>query len=313
MIINSFILGTVADVSTLLEMGYIGNMNEQDGNLLDYQEAFNGITSDSALDGAFSVSTSSDGELGYNYSWEYAAGKKIEKVVVYASNNHGYITGSDPSDMVLYLEGWDGSWNALGNTGTFTDANSLVKTITSSDQATLFTRIRVLVETATTAIRNITELEIHEVTAGQLVLNSIETNMSRTGKGKLMQAFDGVTVAVLSDSVQQINSVTTDSEHGVAFHTPYKIEKAILYSSSDQGFFALSNPTDMQIDLEGWNGSSWDAIGDTGTFTDANSISKTITSTDQTTLFEKVRVLISTASSQRRILAEAEYFVLRPA
>lgn len=302
------------DVSTLLEMGYIGNMDDKSLHILDFQQAFNGITNASAASGAFSEVISADGELGYDFSWEYPEGKKIEKVVVYASNNKGYITGSDPTDMVIFLEGWDGAWNALGNTGTFTDANSLVKTITSSDQTTFFTRIRVLVSTATTAARNIVELEIHEVTAGKLVLNFVETNMSKVNRGALMRAFDGVTVAPLSDSIQQQVSGTDDGEHGVIFHKPYKIEKAILYSSSDFGFSSLGDPTDMQIDLEGWNGSSWIALGNTGTFTDANSISKTIISSDQITLFEKVRSLISTAmASQSRILTEAEYFVLRAA
>jgi len=105
----------------------------------------------------------------------------------------------------------------------------------------------------------------------------------------------------------------TSEEHEEIKSKEFKqILDKFVCSASSIGFINGSYPTGTKLSLEAWGG-SWNSVGNTETFTDANNIVKEITSTDQTTLFEKVRIVISTASSQRRSLAEAEYYVLRPA
>ncbi len=301
----------IGDVSTLVLIGYLGNMNNQSGNRADVAEAFDGDTVETNVEGALTLNNdANDAIIGYDYSFDSSAGRKIDKVVMYASSGNGFFNATNPTDCLISIEGWDGSWNAIGNSGTFTDSNSLIKTITSTDQVTLFTKVRAIISSATSDLKLVAEMEIHEVTVGQMTFNVVESNMTQSVTGDILSAFNGVTDDTVANSNVTAATSTADATHAVNFSTPRKIEKGIFYNANNGGFVESVDPTDVQLDLEGWNGSSWVALGNTGTFTDADSLVKTIISTDQTTLFEKVRVVISTATSGKKILTEAEFFVL---
>jgi len=311
MIINSFSHASASEVSTLVEVGYIGDMNHVSSGSEGITEAWDGIV-DTWNASALSVMGTADAIIGYDYVWSSSAGRKIDKIVIKGSTDHGMCVSNNPTDMDILAEGWNGSsWDSLGTTGAFTDSNSNVKTITSTDQVTLFTRVRVTISTATSSVKCAAQVEIHEVTAGLMQFNTIEGTFGDIPAtwDLLEVAFDGVTDAPAGSSTATPAN-TSDGDLTVAFDTPRKVEKVLVYGSNNSGYCFTGNPTDVQIDLEGFNGSTWEALGDTGTFTDAASLIKTINSSDQSTLFEKVRVLISTATSTAKIIAEAEFYVL---
>jgi len=310
--VNSFRVAPPIASDKIL-IGYLGNMNNNIGDRSDVAEAFDGDTVETNVEGALTVtSDASDGIIGYDYIFDSSAGRKVEKVVMYStSGDGGFINGAEPTDVLISIEGWDGVWNAIGNSGTFTDAGLLVKTITSTDQVTLFTRVRAIISSATAGFRLCAEMEIHELTVGQMIFNLVESNMTQASPGgDILSAFNGVTNDIAANSNITAVSSTADATHAVNFSVNHKIQKGIFYASNNGGFIESVDPTDVQLDLEGFNGTVWVALGNTGTFTDAPSLVKTIISSDQTTLFEKVRVVISTATSAKKILTEAEFFIL---
>jgi len=316
MIINSFIFSASA-VSTLIDVGYIpGTFTLKSSGSTGMWAAFDGVLSKIWNAGAITPTQTTDGILGYDFEFSKPAGIKIEKVEVTSSNNQGFIVSFNPTDTKISLEGWNGSiWVALGDTGLFTDgAVQVTKTITSTDQVTLFTRFRVLVSTTQNSVRTIAQVKLFEVTAGEVSFNLIDGNNitpaldTTTGSGTTEKWVDG-TKHPMAANVEFTNVAgTADLVVPIVFDTARVIEKAILYGTSDGGFLISTDPTDVQIDLEGWNGSSWVALGNTGTFTDANSLVKIITSTDQVTTFTKARILISTASSDKKTCGEIEIY-----
>ena len=260
---------------------------------------------------------SSPVEAGYDFSWAHPSGLKIDKLEIWGSNTVGYISGISPTDLKLTLYGWVSSWTAIGDTGEFTDVNNAnPKTIFSTDTTTLFTRFKVILTWTGGFTARIAQLKIYEVGVGQIALNLLDgINVGPNGIGvnslwgRGEQIFDGSGNDILANNLLTNGATTSDFTIPLLFDKSRPVDKVVVFSGSDAGFHQQSDPTDMQIDLEGWNGSAWVALGDTGTFTDANNTTKTINSSDTTTLFSKIRIVISTATSGHRVLSEVEVHV----
>lgn len=303
-------------VSTLVTIGNLGNMENKTTGSKGSIEAFDGSVSTWDNSAITTASDTNDGILGMDWSGadQYPLGKKIEKVVVKGSTNHGLFVTENPTDMDIDIELWDGdSWNNVGNAGTFTDSNSIVKSITSSDQTTLFFKGRALVSSGTSGLKHISEIEFHEVGGGIISFNTIDAsyNMQHSTQGSPLFAFNGITTGIGSTGAITTAENSSDAILGVRFNTPRRIEKGIFYSSSNVGMFQTGNPTDCKLYLEGDNGSSWESLGDTGAFTDSDSsYSKEIISTDQLTLFDAVRVVMESATSSNKYLIESQFYVL---
>ncbi len=79
----------------------------------------------------------------------FSSGVPIAKATVYATTTDGFMnSGASPNTLTITLYGKTGAapanatdGTALGNTGSFTDANSLVKTIFSNDTATAWDHV----------------------------------------------------------------------------------------------------------------------------------------------------------------------------
>ena len=203
----------------------------------------------------------------------------------------------------------------MGDTGDFTDGlTANKKTITSSDTTTLFTKWKVILTFTGSFSARIAEMKCFtagsvQITVpnidGKNITPGIETN---TAWGRSMDIVDGTLHNPETDCLASLGANTDDLVIEIKFDKPRPVQKIVCSSSSDDGFFNGSNPADMQIDIAGDSG-GFTNIGDTGTFTDANNLVKTITSTDQVTLFDGVRIVISSASSQRKILSELKVHV----
>lgn len=303
-----------SEVSTKVLMGLFGNMNQQISDRLDLQQALSGDFTQSKTESSASFSISDDGEWGCDISWPYPGGKQFKDVEVTSSTNNGFLDTLDPEDMQLHLELYDGSWNRVASTPVFTDGTSAVtKTLTSSDQETFFTQYRILIETASTEERLIGQILVHEVGGSEIIVNKIVTDISRSSGVPVMSAFNGSGVDTYANSIRSASSNNADRYHGVIFHTPYRVHKIKFFSSSDQGFYTTVNPEDVQIDLIGRIGEDWTDLGNTEIFTDAPSLIKEIICTDQVSLYEEVRGVISSATAGRKIVSENEIYVFRAA
>ena len=296
--------------STLLLIGYITG-NHGTGNK-GVAVCFDGVTTKVYAICARSLSNTTDLEVGYDLIFEFPAGIKFDKIEITSSSNNGFLA---PAGSVnLEFQGYDGSWNSLGFTGSFVDVTvETTKTITASDQATSFTRFKVLCSSATSGVKFIADLKLFEVTAGLVSLNFIDNaNISLAQDqafGRLDQIVDGVFDPSNSNAFASVAS-TSDLIIPIPFKTPSPIDKFVINGSSSAGFFSGGDPTDCQIDGEGWNGSSWIALGNTGIFTDGVSLTKTIQSTDKVTVFQKARIILSSATSAQRFIGELEIYVL---
>ena len=317
LIINSFILGS-SGPTTPSEMvfGYFrGDFDRINGGTGDTWSAFDGDIDEPKAFCALSTE-GSPVELGYDYSWANPSGLPIFSLDIWGSNDHGYINNGSPTDTKITLYGWNGSsWAALGDTGDFTDGlTANKKTITSSDTTTLFTKFKVILTFTGALTARIAEMKCFTTGAVQIKVPNIDGKNITPGIeanpiwGRSMDIVDGTLHNAETDCLASLGANTSDLVVPIDFDIARPVEKLVCYSSSDDGFFNGSNPTDMQIDLALFAG-SWTGFGTTGTFTDANNLVKTITSSDTTTLFTKARIIISTASSQRKILSELKIHV----
>lgn len=316
---NSYRFGSGGGAPTTpseMVFGHIeGDFSQMNVGTGDTWSAFDGDIDETFPYCAFGT-TSGPSEIGYDFSWAYPSGTTITKIELWGSSNEGYIRSGNPTDTRWTLYGWDGSWNAIGNTGDFTDGMVADKrTITSTDTTTLFTKWKVILTYTGALSSRLAEMKCY--TAGDVqilvpnidgknITPAIETNAAW---GRSQNIVNGTDHNPETDCLASAGANTTDLVVPMTFDIARPVDKVVCYSSSDDGFFNGSNPTDMQIDLEGYNGSTWDALGDTGTFTDANSLAKTITSSDQATLFEAIRISISSASTQRKILSQLRVHV----
>lgn len=304
---DPFILFAPSLVETIMPIGYIeGDYTNKVSGSTGMWACYDGIISKTNVQGGLTIDVATEVSLGYDFSFQFPLGIKIDKVEVWGANNHGYINTADPTDTKIKLECWDGVWNACGDTGLFTDGTtSDMRTITSTDQTTLFTRIRLLTSTATSALRLIAAIKIYEVGGGIITVPVFDGNNVTPGIGVSWgrgEEFALNTASVLLlNSLLTVAATTSDFVIPFLFDKPRSIDKVNVHSSTDHGFIFNTDPADVQIDLEGLISGSPTALGDTGIFTDSNSLSKEIDSSDKTTLYDGYQIRISTATSAFRV------------
>jgi len=308
----------VTEIEQLLVVGYIeGTYTHKTSGSIGMAVSFDGDLTKVWNASALTVNDTNDGVIGYDFTSEFPLGMKIDKVEVWGASDHGYCVSFNPTDTKISLEGWNGSsWVALGDTGDFTDTTTAnMKSITSSDSTTLFFKFRLLVSTTQSCTKSIAAIKLYEVTAGLASLNFVDvpnitpSPSSLGSHGRPENVADGVLHPASTDALVTSTTDTSDFVLPIVFGKLERIWRIVVHGITTSGFIVSADPTDVQIDIEGWNGSSWVNIGDTGIFTDAPSLEKEIISTDQTTAFSKVRALISTASSVSKVYAEIEIFV----
>jgi hypothetical protein len=175
----------------------IGDMTAQGG----LAGAFDGSTATVAA-----RSTSTPGYVGKNYS---SAPKKISKVTVQSQNSAAGFDGTSAAsniNITLYGKNGDAPSNGtdgtpLGTTGSFADATGPVtKTITSSDQATLWDYVWVYI-TSSAAEPQIAEVVFYEpgIVNNMTVASDAFVAASAPGEIRLLAVVEEVDTAVIGD------------------------------------------------------------------------------------------------------------------
>ena len=131
-----------------------------------------------------------------------------------------------------------------------------------------------------------------------------------TSSGGLAAAFDGTTSQTAANCAMRDG---TGSYIGKNYSSaPKRIVQATAYASSDSGWH-FSNPS-LTITLYGKNGSApssatdGTSLGNTGSFSDSNGDSKTITSSDQSTQWDYVWIHVDSGGGNPHYVAELELF-----
>lgn len=199
---NSLASGYVAPSSAATQIAQATGTNIGDlVNGAGLAAGFDATTSQGFAAGASKTGSVTDGYIGKNYS---ASPKKITKTDYWPSNDFGF-NGNGAGTITVQLRGKNGSTPSTYNDGTllgsdtsFANTTTGPRTITSSDQATLWDYVWIAVTSSNNGI-SVAEVRLFEPTINNMTLvTTSQTADASVSFGRVLLEYDNTAAPTLN-------------------------------------------------------------------------------------------------------------------